>query len=114
MEESETKPNIVRTTVRMDGDLHGFLTDFVYELGRGLPPRQRPTIDSVIQSAVRMYLEAGKTRPGLTDKDEAILASVVDILRQKDSTRESIEFAVQQFEKRRKRKAEVDARLKRA
>lgn len=42
----------------MDGRLHRRLTDLVYEMGRGLPPRQRPSMDSVIQDAVRAHIEA--------------------------------------------------------
>lgn len=44
----------------MPESLHRELTDLVYEMGKGLPPRERPTIDATIQKAVETLLAAGK------------------------------------------------------
>ncbi len=68
----QNKSNIVRTTVRMDADLHSKLTDRVHELGRGLPPRKRPSMDGVIQQAVEQLL---------ADADESPLPKSVTIFR---------------------------------
>ena len=66
MEPNDSKTKIVRVTVRMDPCLHERLRDAVYDLGKGMPPKKRPSIDSVIQQAVREFLvlHAGTTSGG--------------------------------------------------
>jgi hypothetical protein len=75
MEATEKTRNIIRTTVRMDSSLHQELSDLVHDLGRGLPPKEKPSIDSAIQDAVRAYLgspaAAGSSPDPLPAKDEA-------------------------------------------
>lgn len=66
-QDGESRADKVQTTVRMDPVLHRQLSDYVYELGRHLPPRERPSADAVIQDAIRRLLEgAAKPAPGPT------------------------------------------------
>ncbi len=67
-ESVDKQPNIVRTTVRMDAALHQALSDLIYDQGRGLPPKAKPSLDSAIQEAVRRYVE-----PPVTDSKPVIV-----------------------------------------
>lgn len=58
LKSTENKANLVRTTVRMNPELHQRFTDYVHERGRGLPPRKRPSMDAVIQEAIEAKLSS--------------------------------------------------------
>ncbi len=42
---SENVKKKVQTTIRMEGELHTAMSDYVHDLGKGLPSRERPSID---------------------------------------------------------------------
>lgn len=51
------KRKFVQIAVRVPPEVHQRLADYVHELGRGLPPKERPSIDGVIQGAIAALLE---------------------------------------------------------
>lgn len=50
----------VTTTVRFDVALHDELNEFVHKQGKGLPPRRRQSKDSIVQLAVKAYIDASR------------------------------------------------------
>lgn len=62
-QDPDSRSEKIQTTVRMDPALHRQLSDYVYEAGRNLPPKERPSADAVIQNAVRRLLAEGRPNP---------------------------------------------------
>lgn len=53
---TENRPKKVTTTIRFDAELHDALNTFAYEAGRGIPPKDRPSKDSLVQLAVKRLI----------------------------------------------------------
>ena len=52
----ENRPKKVTTTIRFDAELHEALNTFVYQAGKGIPPKDRPSKDSLVQLAVKRMI----------------------------------------------------------
>lgn len=57
-EDAENKPEKIRTTVRMDAPLHERLTEYQHAVGKGRRRKEKPSLDLLIQEAVREYLDS--------------------------------------------------------
>ena len=97
-QDSDSRPEKILITVRMDPALHRQLCDYVYELGHNLPPKERPCADAVIQQAIRqllaehvpsqpVQLQTEEERPAIPPAFLPLVRELVELLQEPDQSR---------------------------